>query len=365
MKKHPGKRDIIESVAGFAEEGMNKFIQDHIKTCKRCLKNYESIDKFLKQSLLSQQMPSDNVELRIRRSYREIVSGVETKREKRALNIFQKGFVFTVASITILISIILFGIKKESTDDFQSIPMALKNISGKSFLNEQLTRANALLKENSVVSTSKNSHLELFYKDRFRIIMSENTRLKIVKAVHNKETNKFVFSFELSQGEIYSHFYHHEKEMEYSFKTPGAMLHSIGTEFTLRIEKNNTILNLEEGSLQVKSLKSGEEIKSFAGKQYLIGPSIKSMNITSRERRNLKTLKNIFSDKDKKNVPLKRNAQKNNNALEKNKAVIGESENGVENNSIRDKRRHRRLREQNHIRGRSSSRSSAPPPPPR
>ncbi len=278
MRGHPDKKTIIKAL--LSENESNSDVLLHVSECEKCRSRALSIRAVLESSDNTTITASDNLENRIVQSFRRIKDEDARGRVNFLLNkqLFKPAFAFAALFFIALSSFIIFKSQNGG------VPVAVSNAKGIVTINGENAERGAELTTGSEIKTGNQSIAEITFDNQFRIELAKDTSLSVEKTMFNKSQNKLIFSFSLKKGKIYSEFYHNSQQMEYSFKTPDAVIHSIGTKFLLSVSEGKTELFLTEGSVKIQSTVSGEEMLSTEGKKFIIAGKIISWELFSSEK---------------------------------------------------------------------------------
>jgi len=269
--KHIKKVVLIKTALGI-NTGNNDYFIEHIKNCASCSKKYENIRMLLAPSDNSEMAPSNNLESRILRSYREInrlnkapsrVSGIRTG--------FLPGPVLAAAAAVVIIAGALL-VKPFFMPD-ATAEIILTKFRGSVTADGRAALTGTKILSGGAVMTEKGSYAEIRFKDSFRIVLNEETLLRIIRA-ETGPRDTLIFDFHIERGSVYSKFIHGGKTA-YSFTTPEAVVHSIGTEFVLGTSGKTTLI-LTEGNVRVRKKESPVDMDCGPEKKYIIDGSIKS-----------------------------------------------------------------------------------------
>ena len=278
MRVHPDKKTMIKAI--LSEDKSNSDILLHVSECEECRTRFNAILAVLESSDNSNIVSSDDLEKRIVRSSREIRHHEALRKTIFPLNIKVLKPVIAAAAV-LFIALSSFIIFKNQT---RVVPILVSNVKGTVMIDRGNAEQGVKLVPGSEIKTDDQSIAEIILNKQFRIELAENTILLVEKTIFNKKHNIFIFSFNLKKGKIYSEFYHNNQQMEYSFKTPDAVIYSIGTTFLLSVSDGTTDLFLNEGKLKIRSTLSGEEIQSTAGKKYTVAGKITSREMYPDEK---------------------------------------------------------------------------------
>jgi len=278
MRGHPDKKTIIKAI--LSEDESKSEVLLHVSECEKCRSRTMSIRAVLESSDNSTIAASDDLEKRIVRSFRKI-QGEDVRSRVNFLSIkklFKPALAVAVLFFVALSSFIIFKSPNGG------VPVAVSNAKGIVTINGENAEQGAELTTGSEIKTGNQSIAEITFNNQFRIELAKGTSLLIIKTIFDEKQNKYIFSFSLKKGKIYSEFYHSSRHMEYSFKTPDAVIYSIGTKFLLSAAEKKTDLFLTEGTLKIRSISSGEEIRSTDGKKYSIAAKITLREMTPGEK---------------------------------------------------------------------------------
>lgn len=353
MRGHPDKKTIIKAI--LSEDENYSDILLHVSECEECRRRFNAIGAVLKSSDNSKIISSDDLEKRVVRSFQRI-KHEETQKKSIFLfkNNFLKPLIVSVAMFFIVLSsFIIF--KDQTGNGLKGVQAVLSSVKGTVTIDGVNAEPGAALIIGSVIKTDDQSIAEITFNKQFRIELAGSTIFSVEKTAFNENQNKYIFSFNLEKGTIYSEFYHNNRHMEYSFNTPDAVVYSIGTKFLLSAAEEKTDLFLTEGTLKIRSISSGEEIRSTDGKKYSIGSKITSREMTLCEKTVIEAIKvnrstsnsSILQNNSYRKITVKQNAayksqdkQENINFLDPSDVENDQSDR--ENFFPGQKRRHRR-----------------------
>jgi hypothetical protein len=310
MKRHPDKKDILKTVLKISDESRRNSVLTHISKCSPCRRRYEFITSLLSSSDNSAITPTDRPYLRILDSLNEIEKDKKhvSAEPVSHFSTILKPAIFVAASVLVIITAIV-AIRYSGIYSTEDLTITCRSIRGTLHLNNEIARPQSDITEGSILRTDKNAIAEIRYSNLMKIIVSEKTVLEVERA-QQKRKKTINLAFNLSEGVVHSLFSQRGVKIDYSFVTPKAEIHSIGTEFLLNASRDRTIVILTRGSLYIKSSVSGKEVKSTEGKEYIITSSIEEKKIDAEGIRAIQSIKDYMNIKGypKKIKPKKRSA---------------------------------------------------------
>lgn len=298
MKRHPEKRDILNAALKISDESRRSAVQTHLSQCRPCRERYELVTALLSSSDNSAVAPSDKPYQLIIGSLREIEKGekhIPTEPIQHINRLLKPAIAIAASALVIIIAAL--AIRYSETNAPESLPIAFEKLRGTVYINNTTARPRSVIGESTILRTEDKAIAAVTYHDLIKIMLSDNTTLKIKKAEYHRGKNVFRLAFDLSQGTLYSSFSHRGVKIDYSFETPEARIQAIGTEFLLHASEDKTILIVTRGSVYIKSTVSGEEIKSIEGKKYIITSSIEEGKTDAEAIRMIQSLKDYMETK--------------------------------------------------------------------
>ncbi len=293
MKKHPSKKDLTNAALR-SNSSKDDYVFDHIMECNTCEKKYNAIQSLLQSSDNSSIIPSGHLETRVLKSYRKLNTDKESIQTLpfHSFRGFAKPLAYSFAALIIILFITLFYTTDKVADKYNTFPIALNSIKGRTIINDKQAKMNTMINQNSKIHTEKNSIAELYYEKLFSIRMAEKSTVGIKQSLINTELKAYRLAFILTEGDIYARFRHKKPGLVYSFRTPHAIINSIGTQFLLQVTNKETRLILTEGTLNIKSHASNKEVKASSDKKYIIAASIKVNAIDKGDKALINSLLN-------------------------------------------------------------------------
>jgi hypothetical protein len=298
MKRHPHKRDIFDTALKISDEPRRSAVQAHLSRCRPCRERYDLITALLSSSDNRAIAPSEKLYLRIIGSLNEIEKvekSVPDEQISPASRLLKTAVVIAASALVIITAVL--AIRYSETYSPESLPIAFEKIRGTVHINNDIAHPISVIGEGSMLRTDNRAIAAIAYRDFIKIVLSGNTTLKIKKAEYNEEKEVFRLAFDLTEGTVYSSFSHRGVKIDYSFNTPKAIIHAIGTEFLLSTSGNKTILILTRGSVYIKSTVSGEEVKSTEGNEYIITSSIEERKIDAEGMKAIQSIKDYMKMK--------------------------------------------------------------------
>lgn len=180
--------------------------------------------------------------------------------------------------------------------------------------------SNAPLYEGYVLKTGKNGKCEIIFKDKTVIFVSENSEIKIDKAL--MKDGKRDFSLDFLKGKILF-FVQKMLSSDYKIKTPTAVCAVRGTDFSILVSSTSSLVGLFNGKMdiekenQIKELNPGSEAEIST--EISINNRLSSLMEKERQRaaklrKYVEKLRQKMEDREKK---IKEKQEKNREKIEK------------------------------------------------
>lgn len=273
MKLHISNKDLALLSAGLVEGQKKEKILSHLELCERCRDSYGKISSIF-APLYKNSIPSNMLEQRVIRSFREITASEKVK---------TRGLLWKFAAAMAAVVIVSASAMYMSMPDEKIVEMDLAalSITGKSEINGKALATPVSVSSGTRIVSDNGALAEVGLDSVFTVRIVDSADLLIEKAV--KKGDEYEFRFTLSAGKVIADFNENVK-MKYSFTTPDSLIESIGTSFMIDSAPGKTVLSVKTGKLWItKSSATGRSL-AVEGNRYLIDKD-RDIRIEKAEKR--------------------------------------------------------------------------------
>jgi hypothetical protein len=300
---------MIELASGILEGRKGEILSSHMEKCRDCRDEYNRLCRIMAAYSFREADPAPALKSRVMDSYDRIASvspSAEIRPVRTGMSTGLKILLPAMAAAALILSILVF-IRPWKTPYTGHIAMTVDSVRGQSTLDGSKTEAGGQIGAGSVIRTGAGSFVRIRLGAAMEITCAGDTTLA-VESDGNQAAR--ILTFVLKQGAVLSRS-NRLTGMAYRYRTPGAVLEPVGTEFVLAALGKRTEVRVLEGRVRLTHSGGETEIPGGPGVIRVDDGKIRSRHADGKDGDLYESLKDMEPKKgatDRKKGPEKTGA---------------------------------------------------------